>query len=210
MIGYISQIIKSKNEDLIVKIITNRKILTLYRFYGLRHSIINIGRKIDFDVDYGGVFMPRLRNIVQINMPWENDYNRLYYWQQFMNLLNKHLYDVEDISNFYFDILDSYSLYLQKQAPGRVLIEMYAHILEFEGRKRISNMCYLCEKELDNELVIIRGFIGVHKKCAIDNKNSVKCSIKKDNFIEFLKSKKSTFLNNEDILYLENILFLGL
>ena len=206
MQGYISQIIKSKNEDLVVKIITSSRILTLYRFYGLRHSIINIGRKIDFDVDYSGVFIPRLRNIVQITMPWENDYNRLYHWQQFMNLLNKHLHDIDEISSFYFDILDVHSLLLEKQSPQRVLIEMYSHILEFEGRKRINEKCYLCDENLDSNIAIIRGFIGVHLKCSRD----ANASIEKETFFKFLKSKKSTFMNDENVNYLLHVLFLGI
>ena len=206
MQGYITQITKSKNEDLIVRIITSSRILTLYRFYGLRHSIINIGRKIDFDVDYSGVFIPRLRNIVQITMPWESDYNRLYHWQQFMNLLNKHLLDIEEISSFYFDILDMHALHLQKQSPERVLIEMYSHILEFEGRKRINEKCYLCDENLDSNIAIIRGFIGVHQECSRD----ANASIKKETFFKFLKSKKSTFINDNEVNYLLNVLFLGL
>lgn len=49
MQGYILSMQKTRNEDMIVKILTPMYIKTLYRFYGTRHSIINIGRKIDFE-----------------------------------------------------------------------------------------------------------------------------------------------------------------
>ena len=55
MQGYIIDIKPVKDDDLIVSILTENELLTTYRFYGARHSNINIGYKIDFElIDAGG------------------------------------------------------------------------------------------------------------------------------------------------------------
>lgn len=206
MIGYISNITKLKNEDIIVRIITNNNILNLYRFYGLRHSIINIGRKIDFEIDSNGIFMPRLRHISQIKFNWENDNNRLYYWQQFIKLINKHLSDIETLPSFYIEILDKGAIYINKQAPARVLLDLYVNILSFEGRLFLNNKCFICNLKLDNDIVITRGFLTAHKTCIPNSINTI--AAKK--FFHFLSNKKSIFLDDNNINYLLKIMLNGL
>jgi hypothetical protein len=51
MQGFIVNINRVKEEDLIVSILTKDKLHTLYRFYGARHGSINIGFKIDFEIE---------------------------------------------------------------------------------------------------------------------------------------------------------------
>lgn len=206
MQGFISGIIKLKNEDVIVQVITQNKFLHLYRFYGLRHSIINIGRKIDFDIEYSGQFMPKMRNIMQLAFIWESDYTRLYYWQQLLKLLNKHLRDTEEIPEFYFDLLNRGALFLSKQAPNRVLIEMYANLLDFEGRRNMDDICFICNKKLDSNVAVTRGFLCSHNYCLSNNIQT----IDKDLFFNFLQSKRSVFLSDSDVDYLVKMLFLGI
>ncbi|RDU64085.1 recombination protein RecO [Helicobacter sp. MIT 14-3879] len=205
MKGYISNIIKLKNEDIIVKIITKNKFLSLYRFYGIRHSIINIGRKIDFEIDYSGVFMPRLRSIAQLSFEWERDYNKLYYFQTFIKTLNKHLQDTQDIPSFYFELLNEATIKINKQAPNRVLINLYSKLLENEGRKILHKKCFICNNPLGGEILIARGFLGAHKNCIISE-----CLLDRDKFFDFLKNNKSIFLNDIEVESLFNIMIEGL
>lgn len=206
MQGYISGIVKLKNEDIVVKIITKSKFLSLYRFYGIRHSIINIGRKIDFEIDYSGIFMPRLRNILQIGFEWEHKYNRLYFWQSFLKLINKHLQDTNEISSFYFDLLDEMSIKFQKQNPYRILLDSYAKLLEFEGRKILETKCFVCNQNLGENSVIVRSFLAAHKSCIPYSLESIDTKI----FFDFLKSNRSICLNNAEVKYLLNIMLEGL
>ena len=204
--GFISGITKLKNEDIIVQIITQNKFLSLYRFYGLRHSIISIGRKIDFDIEYNGQFIPKLRNIMQLGFIWESDYTRLYYWQQFLKLLNAHLRDTEEISDFYFNLLNNGALFLNKQNPARVLIEMYVKLLHFEGRLNVDSNCFICGEELSYKIAVVRGFLCAHHSC-IPNNIQV---IDKDVFLEFIGIGKSTFLRDNEVEYLLKSLLLGI
>ncbi len=206
MQGFISGITKLKNEDIIVQIITQSKFLNLYRFYGLRHSIISIGRKIDFDIEYNGQFMPRLRNIMQLGFVWESDYFRLYYWQQFLKLLNSHLQDTEDISNFYFNLLNNGAFVLSKQNPCRVLIEMYLKLLNFEGRLNVDSNCFICGEELSSKVVVVRGFLCAHNSCIPNNTQM----IDKDIFFNFISIGKSIFLRDDEVEYLLKVLLLGI
>lgn len=71
MQGYILDTKPVKDDDLIVTILTENKIYTTYRFYGAKHSNINVGYKIDFELentlrsDIG-----RLRDVMQLNYQW--------------------------------------------------------------------------------------------------------------------------------------------
>lgn len=205
MQGFISGIRKLKNEDIIVNIITPSHFLTLYRFYGIRHSIINIGRKIDFEVDYNGIFMPRLRAISQLGFEWENDYHKMRYFQGFMRLLDKHLSGTEEISNFYFDLLNRALTIMSKQSPNRALLDLYALLLENEGRKSMGDSCFICDEVLGDEVRIARGFLSAHKHCINGD-----FEMKRARFVEFLANNKSAFLSEEEVEGLITILMQGL
>lgn len=204
MQGYISGIVKLKNEDLIVKIITENKFLSLYRFYGMRHSIINIGRKIDFEIDYSGIFMPRLRSIMQLGYPWEDNHGKMHYFQSFLMLLNKHLEEAEEISSFYYNMLNEAVKKIERQAANRTLLDLYATLLEYEGR-RSNNLCFNCGERLDESSLIIRGFLAAHTKCSPSGFRMPTSS-----FLEFLENKRSVFLSEEEVEGLFEILLKGL
>lgn len=150
MQGYIIHTQNQKNEDLIVRILTKNEIKTLYRFYGARHSIVHIGRKIDFIQENNGIFMPKLRNVFHIGFNWEREEERLYIWQRFIGLLHQHLKDIYTIDQAYFEILDFGAQKLCAQNPKRVVLEMYAQILRYEGRKPTNMHCILCAQLLTN------------------------------------------------------------
>ncbi len=52
MQGYILDVKPVKDDDLIVTILTPTRVYTTYRFYGARHSNINVGYKIDFEIEH--------------------------------------------------------------------------------------------------------------------------------------------------------------
>ncbi len=51
MQGYIINLNKVKDEDLIVTILSHHRLKALYRFYGARHGTINIGFNIDYEIE---------------------------------------------------------------------------------------------------------------------------------------------------------------
>ena len=65
MQGYIIDIKPVKDDDLIVAILTEHEVLTTYRFYGARHSNINLGYKIDFELENTRANIPRLKDVIQ-------------------------------------------------------------------------------------------------------------------------------------------------
>lgn len=168
MQGYILHMQRAKNEDMIVKILTPMYIKTLYRFYGARHSVINIGRKIDFEEEPHIHFLPKLKHILHLGHKWESDSTRYYVWQHFVKLLYKHLIDVCEIDRFYFETLEKGAYKLHIQNPKRVALEMYAQILHFEGRvhkdkKDIS--CFVCEEPITESTALAQGFSFAHHSC---------------------------------------------
>jgi len=47
--GFIINIRKAKNEDVIVTVLSNSNVNFYWRFFGARHSILQIGNLIDFE-----------------------------------------------------------------------------------------------------------------------------------------------------------------
>ncbi len=166
MQGYILNINKVKDEDLIVTILTTTSLLTLYRFYGARHSNINIGYKIDFEsVSSAKSTISMLRNVLHLGDSWMNEPRRFFVWQQFIKLLFKHLRDVEKLDSFYFELLNEIKQKFAKQNPIRVAVESYVQLLSYEGRLHDDFVCLICEELVTSELVITRSFLPAHKGC---------------------------------------------
>jgi len=166
MQGYILNINRVKEEDLIVSILTQNRLKTLYRFYGARHSIVNIGYKIDFEAIHSAKSsIPMLREVLPLSYSWFFQSQRFFVWQQFLKLLYKHLKDVTELECFYFDLLESLALKLEKQNPKRVVIEGYLEILEYEGRLHKDFICFVCDRAIDKTLTLKRAFLPSHKEC---------------------------------------------
>ncbi|MDD3342876.1 MAG: recombination protein RecO [Sulfurospirillaceae bacterium] len=167
MQGYIIHINKIKDEDLLVTILTQNTIKTLYRFYGARHSTINLGYKIDFEsIPSMKSSIPQLRSIMHLGNPWNTDLNRMFIWQPFIHLFYLHLKDIDTIDSFYFNLLEECTSLWHKQNPKRVAIEAYVKILEFEGRLHDDFNCFKCEEVIEEDLTLIRGFLPAHSTCA--------------------------------------------
>jgi len=202
MRGFILHTQLVKEEDLVVTILTKNKVLRLYRFYGARHSVINLGYLIDFEIEETQVNIDRLRNIMQIGYPFLLDREKMLIWQNFIKMMYSHLFDVDEVDSFYFYMLDDIIKHFDRN-PKRVLIEYYIKLLKFEGR--LSEFeCFLCDKKIKNRVNLARGYL-----CACEN-----CIPKQGFEIEKIKflfgNEKTTLLNNQEIESLYKTLSLGI
>ena len=205
MQGYIINTNKVKDEDLIVTILTENKFYTTYRFYGARHSIINIGYKIDFELESNmKSTISRLKDVLQLAYPWIYDSSKLYCWQRFIKLFYPHLKDVDDVDDFYFNLLDELSHKMVKQNPKRAIVESYIKLLEFEGRLHNQYDCLLCEEIITNEISLVRSFLPTHSGCSYGKK------FKLSQIEELFEEKSLINFDDVEVEYLWNILLQGL
>ena len=167
MQGFIIKLTRSREEDMIVTIIAEENLQTLYRFYGARHSPINIGFKIDFEVEHSiKTSIGRLRDVIHLGYPWMGQYERIRLWQQFISLFYPHLKDSEEIGSFYFSLLNDAAARWKDQNPKRVAVESYVRLLEHEGRLHRELHCFFCDEPIDDEISLIRAFLPAHKQCS--------------------------------------------
>ncbi len=166
MQGYIINFNRVKDEDLIVTVLTPSEVLTLYRFYGARHSQINLGYKIDFEVQQSlKSNIPQLRGVLHLAQHFNTDFNRMRIWQLFMRLFFLHLKDIKELQSFYYNLLEDCSKIWHKQNPKRVAIETYIKLLNFEGRLHDEFICFNCETKCTKYVALVRGFLVAHEKC---------------------------------------------
>lgn len=167
MQGFIINITRVKDEDLIVTILTPQMIKTTYRFYGARHSTIHLGYKIDFEVLHSlKSSIPQLRSVMHLGQTWNSNRERMLIWQSFIKLFYQHLKDIAIIDNFYFDLLESCSAIWHQQNPKRIAIEAYVKLLSHEGRLHDDFICFNCEDSIESDITLIRGFLPAHQHCA--------------------------------------------
>lgn len=205
MQGYIINVNNVKDEDLIVSILTENNFYTTYRFYGARHSTINVGYKIDFELETNlKSSIPRLKDVLQLGFPWIYDNQKLYCWQRFIKLFYPHLKDVEDIDSFYFELLDELVHKITRQNPKRAIIESYVKLCEHEGRLHLDYECLLCEQTIIDKISLVRGFLPTHSRCSY-SKNFNLLQIK-----ELFENKSTLNLSDEELEYIWQILLQGL
>ncbi len=204
MQGYILKVAKAKNEDTLVWIITSSKLYTLYRFYGSRHSTINVGYKIDFEIEYSIGYLPRLRNITHLGYSWLKSFEKALLWQQFMQLLYDHLKDIKEVDSFYFDLLEEAAKKFHRQNPKRVLIESFVKLLHFEGRLHSSLECFICEKPIQEDPALARAFLPAHSACI------TKEPFEKRALLHLFTYYDGQFFDDEAIERLWNILLEGM
>lgn len=194
MQGYIINFNRVKDEDLIVTILTKDSVLTLYRFYGARHSHINLGYKIDFEVKSSlKSTISQLSGVLHLALKWNLQHKRMVVWQEYIKLFYTHLRDVDNTDRFYFDLLDECSLIWHSQNPKRVAIEAYVKLLEYEGRLHDEFICFNCEKPIDENPTLIRSFLLAHEKCVYLN------SFKRSHVKGLFETKSSILMSDEDI-----------
>lgn len=205
MQGYIINLNKVKDEDLIVTIVSKNSLDTLYRFYGARHGTINMGFKIDYEIEPSSKStIGRLKDVIHIGFKWINDYKLLRLWQDFLSLFYNHLKDIEDLDKFYFELIDQASKEWHKQNPKRVAIESYVKLLQKEGRLHTENICFLCSQPIEGDISLIRAYLPTHKECTHT------LNINKKALKELYENKSTLFLSDKEVDRLWLVLLEGL
>ncbi len=205
MQGYIIDIKNVKDDDLIVTVLAQEAIYTTYRFYGARHSTINIGYKIDFELESNlKSSIPRLKEVMQLGFNWILDREKLYCWQRFIKLFYPHLKEVDDIESFYFELLNATVHKMIKQNPKRAIIESYIKLLEYEGRLHTQFECLLCEQPINQTISLVRSFLPTHASCSYSKK------FEYQQIEELFQENSLINFEDEEVEYLWNILLQGL
>ncbi|MDR0407899.1 MAG: recombination protein RecO [Campylobacteraceae bacterium] len=206
MQGFIININKVRDEDLMVSILTKDKLKIVYRFYGARHSTINLGYLIDFEIQTSVKSnIAQLRNVIHLAHSWNLDRDRFYIWQQFVKLFYRHLRDIENLDGFYFELLTDCAKKWQKQNPKRVAVEAYLELLQFEGRLHSLDHCFLCEEKItSDEIALARAFLPAHTECIHDKGFDV------NKLKQLFDKKKTLFLDDDEAEYLYRVMNEGL
>ncbi len=145
---------------------TREHIRSYYRFYGARHSILQVGYLVDFEVEgENGPFLPRMRSLSHLGFSWLYDRSRLMVWHNFVQKFEPHLRDTETLEPFYFDLLLEAAKKWHRQNPYRIVVESYLKLLRFEGRLHMPDFCYICEKPLDDDVALMQAFRPAHPRC---------------------------------------------
>lgn len=204
MQGFILHTQRVRDEDLIVYVLSQKAVHKTYRFYGLRHSAILSGYKIDFELEEHLNFLPRLKDTLHLSFAWILDRDKMTLWQDFVRLIYKHLKDVESCEGFYFELLDECVRRFERQNPYRVIVDAYVHLLEFEGRLHKSFCCFMCDEKITNAITLVRAFLPAHQHCALGFEFGEK------KLKEFYESKNCSVFDDEEVQKLYTLIKEGL
>jgi len=205
MRGFIINIRKAKNEDVIVTVLSNESIKSYWRFFGARHSILQIGNLVDFEVSESkNSFMPNMRSLSHLSFPWIFSNNHLLLWQNFIKLFEPHLKDTIEVDPFYFNILFKIAKRWEKQNPKRLAVEAYIELLAHEGRLYDNGFCYVCEEVLEDKIGLMRAFLPAHPTCVYGS------SLNKKEIFSLFNTHSTIHLKDKEIEILYNILLKGL
>jgi len=205
MQGFIIQLNRARDEDLVVTILSEQSLDTLYRFYGARHGVINLGFKVDFEIITSvKSTIGQLRDVIHLGFPWITDHNRLRHWQQFIALFYPHLKDAEETGSFYFKLLDEAAAHWKTQNPKRIAIEAYTKLLSHEGRLHKEMHCFFCDKPIRGDVSLIRSFLPTHPEC------SHTLSIQQAGLNELFENYSSLFMDDKEVERLWYVMMEGL
>ncbi len=205
MQGYIISLNRVKDEDLIVTILAKGTLHTLYRFYGARHGTINMGFKLDYEIEPSAKStIGRLKDVIHLGFTWIHDNERLHLWQNFVSLFYMHLKDAEDLGTFYFDLLEDASKTWHKQNPKRVAVESYIKLLKHEGRLHKELRCFLCSHPISENISLIRAYLPTHFECTHT------LEINRAGLVELFNKNSTLFLSDKEVERLWTILLEGL
>ena len=205
MQGYIISLNRARDEDTVVTILSESGLDTLYRFYGARHGVINLGFKIDFEIITNvKSTIGQLRDVLHIGYPWLTDHHKLRTWQQFVTLFFPHLKESEDTDDFYFKLLDEAAERWAKQNPKRIAVESYVRLLEHEGRLHKELNCFFCDATIEKDVSIIRSFLPAHPNC------SHTLSIHNSGLMELFENGSTLFLSDKEVDRLWLVILEGL
>ncbi len=184
---------------------TDSDVRTYYRFFGARHSILQLGNLVDFEVEgEDGRFMPRLRSLSHMGFPWIFDKNRLLMWHNFIKKFEPHLRDAEALDTFYYDLLLSAAKKWDKQNPKRVVCEAYIALLSYEGRLYPDEHCFICEQRIEDDIALMQAFRPAHPKCIYAP------SLPTKKVFDFFASGKTVFFDDFEVDYLYDVVMKGL
>ncbi len=204
MKGFVLGLRKAKNEDSIATVLTSDNIRTYYRFFGARHSILQLGNLIDFEVEgEDSSFLPRLRSLSHIGFPWLFDKNRLLLWHNFIKLFEPHLKDTEELETFYYDLLLNAAKKWDRQNPKRIICESYILLLDYEGRLYHERNCFICEHPIEEQISLMQAFKPTHPKCIYNPALPTK------KVLDFFDSKETIFLEDHEVEYLFEVVMKG-
>ncbi len=205
MRGFVLHTVRVRDEDLIVRILTKNEVLTLYRFYGARHSYINVGYHIDFVIEESPkTTIKRLRNVTQLPFSFLFDLEKMLDFKIFISLLNSHLSDVTKIDDFYYNLLIEITNEMKNRDSKRLLIESYVKLLEKEGRLHKEFECFLCEQKINGNIALARAFLPAHEKCIYED------GFEREKIKELFENKKTILLSDDEIDRLWKIFNLGM
>jgi len=186
-------------------VLTSKDVRTYYRFFGARHSILQLGNLIDFEVEgEDGRFLPRLRSLSHLGFPWLFDKNRLLVWHNFIRLFEPHLKDTEEIESFYYELLLGAAKKWDKQNPKRIVCESYMELLAHEGRVHDEENCYICERPIGAEMSLMQAFIPAHPECLYAS------ALPREKIAVFFKTRNTLHLEDHEVAYLFDIVMKGL
>lgn len=189
---------------MIALIISANDIKHYYRFFGARHSILQIGHLIDYETDgENSSYIPRLRSLSHVGFSWLHDKNRLLLWHNFISLFAPHLRDTGNIDPFYYDLLLDAAKKWDKQNPKRIICESYIKLLKFEGRLYQPQTCYICEQPLDIDVSLMHAFLPAHPECIYA------ASIHRGKLISLYNSNSTLYIEDGDVEYLFGIIMKG-
>jgi len=202
--GFILSVTKAKNEDCIAIVLSPNDIRTYYRFFGARHSILQMGYLVDFEVEgENSHFLPRLRSLSHLAFDWLYDKNKLLLWHNFIKRFQIHLKDAQELESFYFDLLLDSAQKWNKQNPKRIVCEAYLKLLKYEGRFGINEHCFICEQKLEEEITFMQGFKAVHPTCIYSP------SLAKKKILDFFQSSQSIYLEDDEVDIIFNVVIKG-
>jgi recombinational DNA repair protein (RecF pathway) len=204
MKGFIVSLRPARNEDLIVTLLEEQALRSYYRFYGARHSILQLGYLIDYESEEESRFMPRLRRVSHLGFPWLYRRNRLMLWQQFVALFEPHLRDTGELDPFYFNLLLDAARRWEKQNPKRIICEAAYRLLEFEGRLHPPKSCYICEQPLGEEIALMTALLPAHPQCIYGS------ALPKKKIESFFETGRTAWLEESEVDYLYRLVLKGL
>ncbi len=194
-----------KNEDSVATVLTAQHVRTYYRFFGARHSILQLGNLVDFEVEgEDGRFLPRLRSLSHIGFPWLFDKNRLLIWHNFIQRFEAHLKDADEIDSFYYDLLLRAAQKWDRQNPKRIVCESYIELLDYEGRLYPEENCYICEQPIGEEIALMQAFKPAHPACLY----SAAFSTRK--ILDFFRTKQTIHMEDHEVDSLFEVVMKGL
>ena len=204
MQGFVLNIRRVKSEDLIVTVLTEKKIKKLYRFYGVRHSAINLGFKIDFVAEsVQNKNILRLKDLTHLGFGWMHETHRLSIWQNFLSLLSIHLQDTTEIDPFYYELLSNYADIFDQSNPKRLIVEAFAKVLKFEGMISHHKSCFLCHRSLKERVAIGKSLMIAHTECFRG------AEFERAAAIELLEFARTIYFENSEIEKLYEIIQKG-